>query len=131
MARQPRKYGISESDYDGYIKEYSNRIQHKRPLTVNREYELINLSDLGNPHAPLMIKRNQELINLENLEELYDPRDPKFRTHRDIDMRFWTSPKSRTESRTEDNSPDITFVIIGAIVLAIGAYAYFTNKPQE
>jgi hypothetical protein len=67
--------GISAGDYEGFIKEYSERIKF---------------------HRPLMIKRGcQELINLQDLDEMRDPRDPKFKTHQFIDMRGWVSPKLR------------------------------------
>jgi hypothetical protein len=84
--------GISAGDYDGYIKEYSRGIGRARPAMIKHETELINLTDLGNPNAPLMIKRCHELINLQELEELLDPRDPRFKTRRFIDMRYWKSP---------------------------------------
>jgi len=89
-----KEYGISMQDYDGFIEEYSRRIKYHRPLMINADRELINLSDLGDPHAPLMITQHRELINLSDLEELLDPRDPRFKTHQIIDMRHWVSPKA-------------------------------------
>ena len=71
-------------DYEGYIKEYMRRIESTRPLMIRRNIERINLLEPNNPNAPLMITETQELINLENLEELCDPRDPRFKTNRFI-----------------------------------------------
>jgi hypothetical protein len=93
----PERIGISCGDYEGFIQHYAWRVRVGRPLTLKRERCLINLLDMS-PGAPLTSKQEYELINLENLEELLDPRDPRFRTHQDIDMRFWVSPKAGRES---------------------------------
>jgi hypothetical protein len=86
------RIGISAGDYEGFIKEYARRVRDARPATITHEREIINLTELDNPNAPLIKKYCYELINLSNLEELLDPRDPRFRTHRFIDMSNWISP---------------------------------------